>query len=67
MVVSDTQAKVHVKELGDYLWVPLVEGRFAVNAMILVLLTRGRKEKLPAVTKQKAVPSIEVSSAKRKL
>ena len=52
IVVSDTQAKVHIKELGAYLWIHLVKDSPSVYhwedyAMNLVILIRGRQEKLP--------------------
>ena len=87
--VSDTRGKVYIKGLGAHLCTHVVKdspsvpslGRPSTN---LVILIRGRQEKLPdyqkgknviecniehfvpmvAVTKQKAVPSIESGTAK---
>ena len=52
IAVSDTQAKVYIKELGASIWVQVVEDspsvyRWEDFAMNLVILVRGRQEKLP--------------------
>ena len=51
-VVSDTQAKVYIKELGAYLWIHLVKDSPSVlsledYSMNVVILIRGRQDKLP--------------------
>ena len=58
IVASDTQAKVYIKELGACPWVHLVEDSPSVlslgrHAMSLVVLIRGRQEKLPDYQKVK--------------
>ena len=51
MVVSDTQAKVYIKELSAYLVCTFIE-RWEDYAMNLVIVSRGRQGETPGKSKR---------------